>query len=53
LRMKALLEAAILFLGVVSLFDHYLWDIQQGQLLFWLMLGLFSSSRLLSDNIDK
>ncbi|MBP9697638.1 MAG: hypothetical protein KBD65_00360 [Candidatus Moranbacteria bacterium] len=53
LRMKALLEAAILFLGAVSLFDHYLWDIQQGQLLFWLILGLFSSSRLLSYNIDK
>jgi hypothetical protein len=52
-ELKALLEAAMLFLGVVSLFDHYLWDIQQGQLLFWLILGLFASSRLFHDSIDK
>lgn len=51
--MRTLLEATVLFLGVVSLFDHYLWDIQQGQLLFWLILGLFSSSRLLNEYIDK
>jgi len=52
-RMKALLESTVLFLGVVSLFDHYLWDIQQGQLLFWLILGLFASSRLFHEGIDK
>ncbi len=30
----------LLFLG---LFDHFLWDLQQGQILFWLMLGLLAS----------
>ena len=36
---KALL---IVFLFVM-LFDHYLWDIQQGQIIFWLTLGLLVS----------
>ena len=30
----------LLFLG---LFDHFLWDLQQGQILFWLVLGLLSA----------
>ena len=37
------LAAILIFLGTVSLFDHYLWDIQQGQLMFWFFLGLFTS----------
>jgi O-antigen ligase len=31
----------------IGLFDHFLWDLQQGQLLFWVVLGIiaaFSSS---------
>ena len=32
--------ASILFFG---LFDHFLWTIQQGQIIFWLVLGLISS----------
>ncbi|MBU2037356.1 O-antigen ligase family protein [Patescibacteria group bacterium] len=30
----------LLFFG---LFDHFLWDLQQGQILFWLMLGLLGA----------
>lgn len=50
---KTLIEAVCIFLGVISLFDHYLWDIQQGQWLLWLSLGLLSSSRLFIRGIDK
>jgi len=31
---------AFLFLG---LFDHFFWTLQQGQLMFWLILGLMAS----------
>ncbi len=34
---------------IIMLFDHYLWDIQQGALCFWLILGLFYSSTKLSN----
>ena len=36
----------IVFLSILmmGLFDHFLWTIQQGQLIFWLTLGLISSS---------
>lgn len=36
---------SILFsLFIIMLFDHYLWDIQQGSLCLWLVLGLFCAS---------
>ncbi len=44
--------SAILFILWISLFDHYFWDIQQGQLLLWLFLGLFAAQKL-SLVIDK
>ena len=28
---------------LIGLFDHFLWDLQPGQILFWLMLGLVAS----------
>ncbi len=36
----------IIFFGFLSigLFDHYLWTIQQGSLIFWIMLGLLAGS---------
>lgn len=37
------LLAVALFLLASGLFDHFLWDLQQGQLLFWLVLGLLSA----------
>ncbi len=35
-----LVVSCFLFFG---LFDHFLWDIQQGQIMFWLFLGLLAS----------
>lgn len=39
------------FIILAGLTDHFWWDLQQGQLLFWLILGIFCarSSRLRSD----
>ena len=34
---------AICFLLLVGLFDHFEWDLQQGQILFWLFLGMLAS----------
>ena len=31
------------FIMLVGLADHFWWDLQQGQILFWLMLGFFSA----------
>ncbi len=31
------------FIMLVGLTDHFWWDLQQGQILFWLMLGFFSA----------
>lgn len=28
------------FIFIIALFDHYFWDIQQGQIVFWLVAGL-------------
>lgn len=33
-------KAILLGFIIIMLFDHYLWDIQQGQVMLWLMLGL-------------
>lgn len=30
----------------IGLFDHFLWDLQQGQLMFWLFLGALASHTL-------
>jgi len=34
---------AIGYLLVIGLFDHFLWDLQQGQLLFWMILGILGA----------
>lgn len=31
------------FIIITGLFDHYWWDIQQGQLMLWLVLGILAS----------
>ncbi len=28
---------------IIGLFDHFLWDLQQGQIIFWLFLGILAS----------
>jgi len=33
----------------IMLFDHYLWDIQQGQILLWMTLGLLTGAHLSQD----
>ena len=38
---------------VTSLFDHFYWDIQQGQLLFWLTLSLLVSIGVLKKGLTK
>lgn len=43
-------KAILLGLTFIMFFDHYLWNIQQGQILLWMTMGLVVASRL---NIDK
>jgi O-antigen ligase len=50
--LQSLLQSLFLFLGVVAFFDHYLWDIQQGQLLFWLLMAIFARFSIIR-TIDK
>ena len=38
-----LIVSMSLFMAIVSFFDHYFWDIQQGQLLLWLLFGVVAS----------
>ena len=42
----------IIFFGLlaIGLFDHYLWTIQQGSILFWTVLGLLSAKNRLNAN---
>lgn len=32
---------------VLGLFDHFFWTLQQGQLMFWILLGLISKTKLI------
>jgi hypothetical protein len=41
--MIAYFRAILLGLIIISLFDHYLWDIWQGQVSFWLVCGILVS----------
>jgi hypothetical protein len=36
------LKGILLAFIVIMLFDHYFWDIQQGQIMLWLLLGLIA-----------
>ncbi len=42
-RIRVMLSAVMILIGCISLFDHYFYDIQQGQLLFWLIVGLLAA----------
>ncbi len=37
-------KAAIIAVGILGMVDHYVWTLQQGQLLFFVLVGLFLSS---------
>jgi len=39
------LKSALIGFIFIMLFDHYLWDIQQGQIILWITLGLLASER--------
>jgi hypothetical protein len=41
-RIVQYFRAILLGLAVIALFDHYLWDIWQGQVLFWLICGILA-----------
>ncbi|MDD2753319.1 MAG: O-antigen ligase family protein [Candidatus Portnoybacteria bacterium] len=49
-------ESHLLFivgaLLLIGLFDHFLWDLQQGQILFWLVLGILASFSL-NDQVES
>ena len=38
--LKYLLRSLLIAVTIIMLVDHYFWDIQQGQLLLWIILGL-------------
>ncbi len=40
ISMILLIKATLLGFVFIMLFDHYLWDIQQGQLILWLISGI-------------
>ena len=37
-------KAILIGFFVISLFDHYLWDIQQGQIMLWMVFGLLAGT---------
>jgi hypothetical protein len=47
-----LLAILISFL-FIGLFDHYFWTLQQGRLIFWLVLGLILASGKIASNENK
>lgn len=42
----SLYAASLIALGAIGLFDHYMWTLQQGQLLVSVLIGLYISSRV-------
>lgn len=46
------LHAILAGFVLILLFDHYMWDIQQGQLVFWLISGILSGYILRHRNIN-
>ena len=45
----SLYAASLAALGAIGLFDHYMWTLQQGQLLTSVFIGLYISSRVPSE----
>lgn len=45
-KIVRILKGALLGLIFIMLFDHYLWDIQQGQILLWLMSGSLAATAM-------
>jgi hypothetical protein len=51
LSMQKIFKGLLLGFLFIMLFDHYLWDIQQGQIMLWLIFGLIVGSN--RRDIDK
>jgi O-antigen ligase len=46
-KKKRVVFRAIMFgFVIIMLFDHYFWDIQQGQIMLWMVLGFLAGSSL-------
>jgi hypothetical protein len=45
IKIHLYMKGALLSFIFIMLFDHYLWDIQQGQILLWILLGCILSIR--------
>jgi len=41
-KQNSVLFIIVICIIFVSLFDHFFWTLQQGQLMFWLILGLMT-----------
>ncbi|MFZ2188438.1 MAG: O-antigen ligase family protein [Candidatus Moraniibacteriota bacterium] len=52
-KMAQYFRAILLGLIVIALFDHYLWDIWQGQVLFWLVCGILVGIGFWSSDFRK
>ncbi|MBU2068267.1 O-antigen ligase family protein [Patescibacteria group bacterium] len=50
-RSNRMLFILFLCLLLIGLFDHFFWTLQQGQLMFWLILGLLSSAEYNGSNL--
>ncbi len=50
LKMQLFFRALLFGFLFIGLFDHYLWDIWQGQILFWLTIGILFGSILCASN---
>jgi len=53
-RLNYFLVAIFISFLFIGLFDHYFWTLQQGRLIFWLVLGfmLLSSNIISKENKD-
>lgn len=48
------IKCCLIIISLISLLDHYFWDIQQGQILFWLVSGFLAGTFFLNrDEFDK
>jgi hypothetical protein len=53
---RVLVKILLVCVLAIMFFDHYFWDIQQGRLLFWIVLALVMSHRgscVINGTIDK
>jgi len=47
-NLSGLFKAILAGFLFIALFDHYFWDIQQGQIMFWIVLGILNGVKLLT-----